>query len=300
MLDFGVRVIGANPLRKVVSVLAVGALAACNPPMAPNPPGPPPPPPPPNSPPVITSLVTSRSTIETTEPILVSATVEDLDVGHDRLSFLWSNADGSFMGEGVVVTWQAAEGLVTPADVVLTLTVVENYPGLDAQGQPATLEHRVSRSVTVRVHNSVEELGDMGLSFLDKFATSSLSADECLVDFSDNCPGKQSEREDIERNREHYLILDWELGAPIVSNLSKYNRADIAIPCSFESAFVMCSPAVTPDCVVGEIESAAGTCRLTAVYEQARWWLCDSRFSSSSSLSPMMRSFFGSDVEDLR
>jgi hypothetical protein len=292
---------GACALSRVAGLLAVGALVACNPPMAPNPPGPPPPPPPVNTPPVITSLAATRSAMETTESILVAATVEDQESGHDRLTFLWSSPAGSgtFVATGVDASWQAAADLATPVDIPLTLTVVESYEGLDAQGELATLEHRVSRSVTVRVHNSVKELGDMGLSFLEKFANSSLSPDECLVDFSDNCSGKQSEREDIERNREHYLILDWELGTPSVTNLSKYNRADIAIPCSFQSAFVKCSAEVTEDCVVGEIESVSGTCRLTAVYEQARWWLCSSRFSSSGSLSPMMRSFFGSDADSL-
>jgi hypothetical protein len=223
------------------------------------------------------------------------ATVEDQESGHDRLLFLWSAGVGTIIGNGLNATWQAPTDFATPADPAVTLTVVENYQGLNAQGQIVSLEHRVTRSVTVHLHNSVKELADMGRSFLQKFANSSITPAAAVVDFSDSCPGKQDELEDIEDNRENYFILGSQLGEPRVSNLTKYQRADITISCSFQSRRLKC-PSGSSGCTVGEIDRVSGTCRLTAIYERARWWLCDSRFSSSSSISPGMRLFFGADT----
>jgi hypothetical protein len=278
--------------RAATAICLAALVAACSSPVTPTPPVQPPPPPPPNTPPAITSLTASLATLETTEAVQLVAEVTDAESTTAQLTLQWSAPGGTFTGEGLSVSWQASPGLVTPADVALTLTVVERYQGLNAQGQVATLEHRAIRSVTVRVHDSVKEIGDMGVSFLQKFATSSVSPDACLVDFSDNCRGKASEREDIERNRENFLILDSTLGTPRVTNLTKYSRADIRIACAFESRRLKCSPGDS-DCVVGGVEEANGTCRLTAVYEQARWWLCSSNFDPASTLSPAMRLFFG-------
>jgi hypothetical protein len=273
-------------------------LMACTPPTTPSPPNPPPPPPPPpHSPPVITSLIASRGTLEVSESVELTAAVQDQESANDQLTFVWSAADGSFTGQGLRVTWQAPATLTTPANPVLILTVVESYKGVNAQGQTVPLEHRISRSVTVRVHNSVKELGDMGRSFLQKFATSSVSPEACVLDFSDGCSGKKAELADIQRNRVNFVILDSRLGEPRVTNLSRYTRADISMSCFFESRRVTCPPG-SAGCVVGAIERVSGTCRLTAVYEQARWWLCESRFSGTSLLSPGMRLFFGSAALD--
>jgi hypothetical protein len=241
------------------------------------------------------SLVATRSTLETTDSIELTAIVQDQETAPAQLRFRWSAASGSFVGDGVRVSWQPAANLTTPATVVLTLTVLEGYSALNAQGQIVSLEHQVSRSIAVRVHNSPRELGDMGLSFLQKFATSSVSPEDCLVDFSDNCAGKRAELTDVRRNRENFVILSSRLGEPRITNLSKYTRADIAVSCFFESRRVKCS-AGDSGCVVGAIERVDGTCRMTAVYEQARWWLCESRFSGTSVLTPSLRLFFGDDA----
>jgi hypothetical protein len=44
--------------------------------------------------------------------------------------------------------------------------------------------------------------------------------------------------------------------------------------------------------VVGATEKVAGDCVLTTVYEQRRWWLCNSSFENGVQL-PSMRGFFG-------
>lgn len=266
--------------------------AACGGPVAPTPPVTPPPP---NAAPVIKSVAVSQSVIEVSQSVQITATVEDAETAVDKLQFVWSAPSGSFTGEGASVTWRPSETIATPADPVLTVTVVESYSGLDAQGRIVPLEHRVSGSASVRVHNSEKELGDMGLSFLMKFADSSVSPEACVVDFSDGCSGKADEIRDIQRNREKYFILSHALGTPRFTSVRLYKDADMRIACSFESRVIQCLPSET-GCVVGAVERVSGDCRLTGVYEQSRWWLCVSNFFASGAVTPGMRDFFGADV----
>jgi hypothetical protein len=270
--------------------------AACFGPAAPSPPNNPPPPPPvplPNTPPVIQSLTASRQTVDVSESIQLSALVQDLETPVDTLKVLWTSNGGSITGTGRQVAWQAPATLVTPADLVVTFTVIESYKGLDAQGRTIPLEFVVSRSITIRVHNSPKEIADLSLSFLRKFADSSVSPRACMTDFSESCPGKEAEEADIQNNRTKFLILDSELGQPLISGLVKYLRANIAVRCEFESRVLQCPPGSPIACVPGEVERASGTCRLTSVYERGRWWLCESNFDGDADMSPTMRLFFG-------
>lgn len=221
----------------------------------------------------------------------MTAVVEDEETPADRLSYEWSAEAGAFTGTGASVTWRAASGVSTPVDQALRLTVVEAYLGLNDAGQIVSKEHRVTGQVSVRVHNSPKELGDMGVKFLNLFADSSVSPEGCLVDFTDTCPGKLDELSDIRNNREFYLIRSHSLGQPAVSVTSPFNSAEMHIACTFESEFRKCPPSV-PGCTVGSVVIGSGDCYLTARYEQARWWLCDSRYFAAS-LTPALKHFFG-------
>jgi hypothetical protein len=112
------------------------------------------------------------------------------------------------------------------------------------------------------------------------------------VDFSDSCNGKREELNDIRDNREKFIVLNSSLGTPDIVALAPFDSAEMLVACSFESRVVKCLPGET-SCVVGAVERAVGDCRLTAVYEQARWWLCESRFLSDSPLTATMKKFFG-------
>jgi len=291
-----VRITRPDGSRAVAAWLLAAVLlsAACGGPVAPTPPVIQPPPS--NAAPVIKSVVVSQLVIEMNQAVEVTATVEDAETAIDKLQFVWSSVPpGSFTGEGPSVTWRPSETMATPADPALTVTVVESYSGLDAQGRIVTLEHRVSGSASVRVHNSEKELGDMGLAFLTKFADSSVSPEACVVDFFDGCPGKADEIGDIQRNREYYVILSHTLGTPRFTSKRLYKDAEMRIACSFESRVIKCPP-TNSSCVIGAVERVSGDCRLTGVYEQSRWWLCVSNFIPSSAVSPAMRDFFGADV----
>jgi hypothetical protein len=266
----------------------------CGGPTTPTPP--PPAPPAPNAPPVIKSMTLSQRTIEVGQTVQVTAEVEDQESSIDKLQFVWSSPSGSFAGQGPTVTWQPSANLTTPGNAVVTVTVVESYFGLDSQNRTIVREHRVEGSTSIRVHNSAKELGDMGLSFLTKFANSSTPPEACVVDFSDNCVGKREELGDIQRNREKYQILSSSLGTPRFTRLRVYDDAEMRIACAFESRIVRCLPGEV-GCVAGSVERVSGDCRVTGVYEQSRWWLCVSNFLPPTTLSPAMRDFFGADVK---
>jgi hypothetical protein len=89
-----------------------------------------------------------------------------------------------------------------------------------------------------------------------------------VSEFTDTCRGKQSELNDVRHNRETFRILDSKLGTPVVRLNSQITSAEIDVPCRFTSRRLS----------TGDTEIANGTCALTAVYQQWRWWLCTSRF----------------------
>lgn len=206
----------------------------------------------------------------------VRAIVQDAETPVASLIYEWAADAGTFSGEGPSVTWRPPQDLETPADYQLRLTVREPYGAAGADG--VRPEHRVTAtSPPVRVHDSPAELRTLSLSFLEKFANSRLSAEECLVDFTDSCRGKQSEREDIEYNREHYEIRSSSLEFDRLTIEADGMSARMVVECEFRSRIRKC-PEGAAGCVVGSTGRVRGDCLLTAVYEQGRWWLCSSNF----------------------
>jgi len=131
--------------------------------------------------------------------------------------------------------------------------------------------------------------GQMAVAFLNRFSTSSVSPQECLVDFTTSCRGTFDELSDITYNRAHYQIEGARLGQPAVTINASRTTANIQIPCSWDSRVTKCE---TADCTVGSYESVGGTCILSAVREPAGWKMCTSNFSGSA-VTPGARNFFG-------
>jgi hypothetical protein len=274
----------------LAGLLAIAALtfgAACG--GSPIDPGSDPPPPPANQPPVIDSITLSGGRIEIDGDVTVTASVRDAETAIDQLTFEWAADGGTFSGQGPTVTWRPPSDAVTPADFVIRLTVRELYGTAPAGGTRP--EHRITRSSdSIRVHDSPRELGDLALRFLTDFANSAVSADSCVREFSDGCRGKADERSQIEDNRQNYEILSSSLRLKGVSVAANRLTGAMTVDCGFTSRIKRCVPGIS-NCSVGGIERVAGDCLLTGVYEQNRWWLCDSNFSGS--LVPSMRLFFG-------
>ena len=244
-----------------------------------------------NTPPVVESLVASATRAEVDTDVTITATVRDAETPVAQLKYEWKADAGTFTGEGAAVKWRAPKGATTPADYAVRLTVTETYSTANAVG--GSQQNIVNAtSPVIRLHDSPKELGDMALRFLGDFANSSVSPSTCVRDFSDSCQGKADEKEDVEYNREHFIVVGSSLRLQNVRIAASAMSADVNIACSFTSRAIKCDPQ-SVGCIVGVVGTAAGDCALTAVYEQQRWWLCSSRFQNGVALPVGFRSFFG-------
>src|SRR6187402_2873994 len=164
------------------ALVAALIIAACgSPPVTPSPPptggngggGVVEPPPVPNAAPQIKAIVASDTRVEVGTPITLTATVEDAETPVANLEYRWSADTGTFTGNGAVVTWSPAANAQTPADYVITLTVVETYRSSVISS--IVLENKATSTLTAHVNNSSKELADLALRFLGDFANSSVS-----------------------------------------------------------------------------------------------------------------------------
>jgi hypothetical protein len=284
----------------VAGVLTAILMAACGgssnspTPVTPQPPpaGPPPAGPSVNVAPVVERITADVDRTEVNTDVTLTASVKDEETAIDQLKFEWKADIGAFSGEGASVKWRAPADIPTPADTTITLTVTETYGAPDSFGvRPQNVT--TAAAPPIRVHNSPKELGDMSVLFLSDFATSSTSTSTCLRNFSDSCPGKAEEKRDIDNNREYLEILSSSLNLRSVTVASSRLTAKMSVACAFTSRIVKCPPP-GPDssaCVVGSVESVRGDCTLTGVYEQKRWWLCDSHFNGAPTAA--VRRLFG-------
>lgn len=269
------------------AALLLLALAACSndSPVQPGP-MPQPQPQPANQAPVIESIAVSAQRVEADTEVTVTATVRDVETAIDQLRFTWSADAGTFSGSGPSVRWRLPKGGSTPVEHTLRLSVVETY------GPSGSLQHTVTgTSPAIRVHDSPKELGELALRFLQNFANSSVPADVAIRDFSDSCGGKRAERDDIEGNRRDFDVLSSRLSLSHARVTSPWARGEMTVRCEFSSRRKNCPPGSPSSCRVGAIENVEGNCNMTAVYEQQRWFLCDSTFDGR--LVPIMQGFFG-------
>lgn len=244
----------------------------------------------PNTPPVVKSVIVSSANAEVGTPITVTATVEDAETPGDRLTYTWSAPNGTFSGSGPVVTWTAGADAQTPTDITLTLTVTETYTSGASQ-----LTNTATGTAPVHVNNSPKELADLSLRFLGNFADSTVSPDTCVADFTVNCAGRKDEFADITNNRHDFLILSSTLRATGIDPAPVHAKTTVHTFCAFTSRVIAkdawgCTPA---ECPYNTIQSVQGDCYTTNVYEQGRWWLCESHFSPNRTLSAFERAFFG-------
>jgi hypothetical protein len=256
-------------------MLIAGLLSACGK----SPSGPTPPPPPP-SPPVITAPVITAVNVATTRTevdreIEITAVVEDAEKAPETLLYIWSATAGTFNGAGRTVSWRLPKGEVqTPVDVVISVTVVEPYQAVE-NNVIVNREHRITREATpLRVHDSAAEISRMAVHFLvDLFGDSSKSPDQCLVDFWPACPGTEAERKDIIENRQYRRITSVDATVKGVSFNGPRTGADVTASCTFRDI----------ELSSGKPDETSGDCVFEAVYHDARWWLCSSRFFEGGS-----------------
>jgi hypothetical protein len=239
-----------------------------------------------NTPPVIKSVTAQGSRAnepanlaDLDEEIALTVVAEDAQVSADRLLYQWTAPSGTVTGTGASVRWRAPASLTTPAKVTILVTVSD---GPAPTGASATSE------ITVDVHDSRKEIGDMAVQFLVDFSKQIAPAD-VLKNFSDTCPGKASELADTERNQRCWKVTSYSVGAATVTvNFksvcafrSRSGDGCASVPVSWRTE-VKSSAAECGGQPVGTAGSAVGKDWLAAVYLGSRWWLCDSDFEGTS------------------
>ena len=222
----------------------------------------------PNNPPRIVSLTASLERVEVGEQVTFTAIVMDDETPVDDLKYEWAVTSGTIVGTGRVVRWTAPVGIATPANHAATLTVVDRYPS----GQQM-LEHRVtSQSSQLLVEDSSAIVRGLSEKFLANFVNSSVTPEVCVQDFATSCRGRNSELEQIVANRKNYLILSSKVSVTNVSVNAGRTRAEVLASCEFTSRKLTDGP----DGKAGATVVASGICDLDSIYENKRWWLCDS------------------------
>ena len=259
-----------------------------------------------NTPPVI-GLISARGTrpnepaqfADLDELIDVTAVVADAETPGAQLTYEWSsNAGGTFTGSGASVKWRAPLSPPSiPITASLTLMVIERYATVDDTGLPVAKENRVSKSISVSVHDSKKEVGDMARLFLLDFSDSNIKdVAYILRDFTDDVPqcaaAKASEASEIADNRRNFTIISSSVGTADVTFSfhgicpvhSAYGDACAFVPVDWRSTK---RPTGLP-------EHVSGTDQVSAVYLPGpdRWKLCGSDFDGvqlPNSIHPFIR-----------
>ena len=233
------------------------------------------------TPPVVTNTPSTIESVvigpraEADVPIQVSATVKDAETPIDQLTYRWSASPNvgtfsgnTFSGNQAFITWRPPKGQTTPDVYAITLTVTESYT---SAGQAK--QNVVSKSTTVHYNDSPAEVKELGYDFLvRKFGNFDVTPAEAVSNFSDSCPGKADELSNIEFNRAMFHILSASFPTPVASFNSAFTQGTVQGPCMFED---IPGPGQTN---AGHREFVNGICFLTTVYDNFRWYLCDSHF----------------------
>jgi hypothetical protein len=296
-------------LRALLPVLAVVGIAACGgsqPPTQPTPIVNPPTPvdPPPNTKPAVDAITAQgrrarqpAQFADVKETIDLAATVRDAETSIDELVYQWSAAVGTFSGAGRTVTWTAPDTIEQPTVVTITLKVIENY---GHPGQPKIYSQDTTATVTVALHNTAKELGDMAFRFLDEFSKPQTSQDwrDIMRDFKASAcpdPGEfDSEKFDVERHYNNFFMHSYAIGTPSVV-------ADFGGACAVPGR----NPLRGDACVTASVRwdstevtkagqprsETSGVDYISAAYSTTdrRWWLCGSSYVPTDSSD---RSFY--------
>jgi hypothetical protein len=270
----------------VLAAAVTAAATGCGSESGPGPSPVPQPPPAANNVPVIESIAVQGTRArqpagyaEVGESVEVTAQVRDDETAADRLQFNWTAPVGTFSGSGARVTWQAPSSAQTPASITLTLQVVERYGN--------NLEHRVSRTASVSLHDAAREVGDMARQFLLDFSDTTIKdASRIMRNFgtSATCPQPieiQNERDDVIDHFTNFRMVRFEIGpAAVTVNFGgacpfrgKLGDACAVVPTFWDSI----------DLRTNSRGAVRGNDIVAAAYSRtdARWWLCASDFDGA-------------------
>jgi hypothetical protein len=225
------------------------------------------------------------------ERIAVSASVQDDETAADQLEYQWSASTGGFEGSGARVTWVAPDTApTTPADVIITLRVVEKY------GAGGIFQHQVTGTHTVSLHDSARDVGVMSERFLTEFSKPQTNQDlrDVMRDFDFTgaaCPDPslaEAERNDVVTHYTNFQMIDYRISTAVVT-------VDFGGACAVPNRSARRGDACAAVQVFWEstdrrnkvTAKVTGTDYISAAYSraQSRWWLCSSDFRGAESLS---------------
>jgi hypothetical protein len=219
------------------------------------------------------------------ESIDVSATVRDPETPVDELTYQWTATLGTFNGTGRTVTWTAPDTIDNSTVVTLTLKVIENF---GHPGQAKIFSHDTTSTVTVVLHDSTKEVGDMSVRFLTEFSKPQTNKDwrDVMRDFKREVCPVPSEYDDERRSVEDHI-------ANYVMNSYSIGSAGVVVSfggmCPFNLPGDACSSARVMWSSTGpKGGTTRGTNHLSAVYSSTdqRWWLCSSRYAEDTTFGP--------------
>ena len=246
-----------------------------------------------NAPPVISAFTVqgTRSRepanfADLSESVPVTVQVTDAESNASDFQYTWSATLGTFSGSGRSVTWKAPATADTPLVVTLSLEVVETYA---SQGK--SLVNRAARSVTLSLHNSIKEVGDLSRQFLLDFSDSNLPTPMVMRHFQPGCYGTEAETSDVDANRRDFRITNWTVDLPVTS--VNFGGA-CPIPGRNTVQGDACSRVHTDwrstalrdlgNLPKGQSAETHGVDYISAFYyeDQQRWRLCDSQYIGDS------------------
>ena len=169
--------------------------------------------------------------------------------------------------------------------------MTEQFQATNSAGVQASGENTVKGTITVRVHNSPKEVGDLAVDFLTAF---SRQVDPAIVmaNFSRACAGTNAELSDVQHNQVDFTITSFNLGTPgtTVGFTGRCPfRPDHAVgdACAFVPAewhsFIKAAtyhPDLQP--YVGRTMNVTGSDQVTAVLENDQWKLCGSDWDQTA------------------
>ncbi len=211
--------------------------------------------------------------VEAGDVFELRAEVQDRETLPNALLYTWSTPVGGAFVPIIdslrEVRWTAPAGQ-PPQEGPIRLSATETYL---EDGVQKT--HQVALATSSFHYNdSPADVLRISTRFITQlFADFAVTPEQAVQDFSDNCPGKREERLQVEGNRKEVRILSGSFTDAIVLLNPDKTRADVAGLCVFRDI-----PNAGPN--AGLTERVEGVCRLTAVYEQWNWRLCDSNFDA--------------------
>ena len=215
-------------------------------------------------------MTVSSPRVEADQAVVATAFVSDAETPLDQLTYQWSGApvNGTFTG------WPDHDlAGAQAADDAGSLYVEAPDHGEIHFGGAAERELRVVDRAGA-LQRLAEGNHDDQHAFPDRaVSTYTIPAEQAVADFSDSCSEKASEYNDVANNRNNFQILSGTYTNVSVTPNADRTFADISGTCIFKDI-----PKDPKNPNVGKAETVTGICRLTAIYENWKWWLCSSHF----------------------